>query len=183
MPQLVHSYRIEASYGPQEVFRTLRKVCEHPPRPGGADFEFDWVGRRVALIAGDRDVVQALHDDFRALLVRAGIAPDLLLAGPVTQRPDGRLVQPFGVLIQDPATFGEMIGRSLVEIGLRGVQVVDSADCCRINVRLGASAQVLDYNALITEYPLPPYLKLTDEGQRPVEPPVTRPPRKKRRKR
>jgi hypothetical protein len=85
--------------------------------------------------------------------------------------------------LQDPATFGELIGRSLVEIGLRGVQVVDSADCCRINIRLGASAQVLDYHALITEFPLPPYLKLIDEGQRTVEPPAPRPPRQKRRKR
>jgi hypothetical protein len=170
MPHHVHTFKLTAQFGAQQVFQALQKVCGHPSqRDFAPDFTFDWVGRRVVLSASSREGLAACHEVFMGLLGKIGAEGDSLLAGEITEREDGRFERPYGVAVHDPATFGEMIGRSLMEMGLRGVQVVDSLDACRINVRMNAASRAMDYQALIAEFPLPGYIMLTDEGTRVAE--------------
>lgn len=164
MPQSVHSFRLEATFGPEDVFRALKSVCEHPAqRDADARFEFEWFRQRVALSANSPEALEAMHQALMARVRKGSAGEDALLPGKVEEK-EGRWTRPYGVAVLDPATFGEMIGQSLVDIGLRGVQVVDSAGVCRLRVRQSPMAKSLDYRTFIMEFPLPPYLRVVDEG-------------------
>lgn len=188
MATQVHLFTLKASFGPQELFRAIRAVVDHPAqRDHAPDFEFDWIARRVALSAASEQGLAICHGRLLAEVSKLGGPPDALIPGKVEERPEGRVLRPYGVLVQEAAAFGELIGRSLVDLGLRGVQVVDKAGgVCEIRVRLNAIARRVDYAAFMHEFPLPSYIALSDEGTIEEEAPpvleVAKPQRKRRRK-
>jgi len=190
MPTRYHIFRLTADIGPADVFRSLRRACgSGDSEDADPPFDFDWIKRRVALRADDEAGLRALRSSFEGAMTSQGAPDDALLAGPIQQDDEG-YVQPYGVTIQDPATFGELIGRSLTEIGVRGVKVVDSADCCDVMVRDSPVSRGSGYERFILEFPLPDYMRVVDLGVRtwpdqtaPQDPASVKPKRARRRKR
>jgi hypothetical protein len=168
MPATAHTFRIKAAVGATDVLKSLQHVCGHDSqRDHDPAFEFDWIKRRIALVASSPSGVASLREAFLARMEKLGAPADALLPGIVTEA-DGRYTQPFGVALHDAATFGELIGRSLVEIGLRGVRVFDAVTHCDVLVRQGAAASSVPYADFVAEFPVPPYVAITDEGIGPM---------------
>jgi len=186
MPQKQHVYKLVSSISPEDVFRILKRVCEHENQTEfEPEFEFDWIGRKIVISATSGEGLTRCREHFLRLLQKEGADADGMLPGKVVTQ-DDRYSQPFGILLQDAATFGELIGRSLVDIGLRGIQVVDSSDACKISIRLVGAAKTIDYSEFLQEFPLPTYIKLIDEGIHEVEDarkPSSKSLKKKRKKR
>lgn len=167
MPAMIHRFVLRATFGPVEVMKALRLVCEHPnQRDHAPDFGFDWIARKIELSSNSAAGTSECFNHFLGQVVKMGGPIEAFLPGKPTER-DGRHAQPIGVALHDAATFGELIGKSLVEVGMRGVRVVDSAGECRIDVRQGALASSIDYATLVMEFPVPAYIKVTDEGTMP----------------
>ncbi len=180
MPAEIHTFVLKAAAGPEEVFRALKKVCEHEnQKKFEPDFEFDWIGRRIALSANSAEGVEECHARFLAQVRREELEEDLFLAGKVEEA-EGRFQRAIGVTLMDAATFGELLGRSLVDVGLRQVRVVDSAGECRIEVTRNFIAQRIDYEDLIRSFPLPSYIALENKGV--VEAPKAERPAKKKKR-
>ncbi len=183
----IHSFRLEARFGAAEVFRALKYVCDHDnQREYDPAFGFDWIKNRLAITANSPEGVEICLRHFLEQIDKLGGSRESFLPGPV-QETDGRWTQPIGVVVLDAATFGEMIGRTLVDLGMRGIKVLDSADCCRVMVRITRVNPPVDYKVLIQEFPLPPYIKLVDEGlaeekPAPKPPSTSRKSKKKKRK-
>ena len=167
MPATIHRFTLRATFGPAEVMKALRLVCEHPnQRDFAPEFGFDWMARKLELSSNSAAGTGECLNHFLGQVAKMDGPIEAFLAGKPTER-DGRHVQPIGVALHDAATFGELIGKSLVEIGMRGVRVVDSAGECRIDVRQGALASSIDYATLVKEFPVPAYIKIIDEGTMP----------------
>lgn len=170
MPARVHRFTLRATFGPAEVFKALRHVCDHPnQRDDDPQFAFDWMARRLELSTTSAEATAKCLGHFRDFVARLGGPAAGFLAGKPIER-DGRHVQPIGVALHDAATFGELIGKSLVEIGLRGVRVTDTNGECHIDVRQGAIPAAFDYAALVMQFPVPAYITISDEGS--IEDPV-----------
>lgn len=166
MPQPVHVFAVIANFGAEDVFRALSTVCEHPSqRRFEPQFEFDWLKRRIAVSANSEEGLAICHEQFMNQIVKSGGEQESLLAGQPEEN-EGRWSRPYGVAVMDAATFAEHIGNSLVDVGLRGVQIVDTAEGCMINVRQSAMAKSFDYRAFIMEFPLPGYVTIRDLGNR-----------------
>lgn len=171
MPEQVHIFRLEARFGAEEVFRALRTVCEHPnQRAHGPQFEFDWMARRVALSADSEEGLQQCHEAFLAQLTKLGGDDDAVLPGRAAED-YGRWTRPYGVMVQDAATYAELIGNSLVELGLRGLRIHDQETACLIQVRKNPTTRLVDYATLIMEFPLPNSVTVKDEGMQLVQMP------------
>ena len=187
MASQVHVYRLIATFGPEQVFRALKIVKEHDnQRDYEPDFEFDWMARKIVLSANSEEGLLECHDHLLHQLEKFGAEKDSMLPGAIqAHEAECRWVRPYGVAVHDAATFGELIGNSLVEIGLRGVQIIDSAEGCQIVVPMNALALSVDYRSFIEEFPLPSYVKLYDEGVRADTRPKkkSKPPKKKKKKR
>ncbi|MBI5154667.1 hypothetical protein HZA57_05465 [Candidatus Poribacteria bacterium] len=184
MAPLVHTFTLRARFGAEDVFRVLRLVCEHEnQRSFEPRFTFDWIARKITISANSREGLATCLDHFLNQIARLGGTPDCLLPGVITES-DSRFEQPIGVAIHDAATFGELIGRSLVELRFPGVQVVDTPECCRLHVRKSLMAQQFEYQALVMDFPLPPYITMTDDGMQPLPryAPPDPPPKKKRKR-
>lgn len=175
MPSQAHLFLIQSRFGPQELFRALQTVTEHPAqRDHEPEFEFDWIARRVALSAASEAGLAVCDQQLAGQIEKLGGPPDGLIGGKIQTLESGRFLRPYGVLVQDAAAFGEMIGRSLVDLGVRGVQVVDKAGgVCELRVRINAFSKRVDYEAFIKEFPFPTYITLSDEGLQDVEEPET----------
>lgn len=168
MPPKAHTFRLVAEVVPGDVLRALQRICEHPlNRDCKPDFEFDWIKRRIALAGDSPSGVAELKAQFLAAMRKAGAPDDAFLAGVVVEE-DGRYIQPIGAALHDTATFGELIGKSLVEAGLRGVKVFDAVTHCDVIVRQSAMSQSFAYADFIAEFPLPPYIKVYDQGIGPM---------------
>lgn len=166
MSAQVHIFRIQASFGPEQIFSALKTVCEHPSqRDFEPDFDFDWMARKITLSASSQEGLDTCRQQFLAQAAKLGAEEGCLLAGQV-QEEGGRFLQPFGAAVHDPATFGELIGQGLVDVGLRGVQVYDGAEACEVRVRANPINKRFDYRTFILEFPLPAYIEISDEGLR-----------------
>ncbi|MCB2153328.1 hypothetical protein KQI84_00450 [bacterium] len=167
MPSLVHIYRIQAAFGPEQVFKALRLVCDHPEqREIDPQFEFEWIDRRIALSANSSEGVDACVEHFMTQTRKMGATEDAFYPGKVEEK-DGRFIRPIGVAVHDAPTFGELIGKSLVEIGLRGVKLFDSAEGTFLTLRVSGMAKQIDYQSLIQSFPVPGYIQIKDEGKIP----------------
>ncbi len=159
-----HTFVLRAAAGAEEVFRALTKVCGHENQARfEPDFEFDWIAKRIAISANAPEGVEECLARFLEQAGRSGLDAELFLAGRVEET-GGRFLRPIGVMLMDAATYGELIGRSLVDVGLRQVRVVDSAGECRIEIARNFIAQRIDYEDLIRSFPLPSYIALEDKG-------------------
>lgn len=168
MPATLHRFALRATFGPAEVLKALKLVCEHPnQRDFEPEFAFDWMARKIELSTNSAEGTVECLNRFYGQVLKFGGTTEVFLAGRPTQR-DGRHAQPIGVALHDAATFGELIGQSLNEVGVRGVRVTDAAGECRIEVRTGAVASMVDYVSMVMEFPLPPYIRVVDEGKQPA---------------
>lgn len=164
MKPQIHKFRLTSAFGPEDVMHALKTVCDHPnQRDFAPAFEFDWIKRKVTLSANSGSGLAECRAHFLRLIAERGAEEDSMLAGVVIEA-DGRYTQPFGVAVHDPATFGELIGKGLVETGLRGVQVFDSATHCDINIVQSPFASRYDYGMFISEFPVPGYIRVEDMG-------------------
>lgn len=163
-PQQYHVFRLTADFGPADVFRALQATCTDPAYAAEAPaFEFDWIKRRIALSAASAAGLDVCLNRFLALAREAGAEDGSFLPGKVEEK-DGRFARPIGAMVMDAASLAELVGRSLVEVGLRGVRIRDSVDGCTIEVARSFIAERIDYAALITEFPLPSYVRIEDIG-------------------
>lgn len=167
MPPRYHTFKISTRITPEDVFKFLSIIKEHDnQKEYEPEFEFDWIKRKIALSANSKEGVNVLVDQFRNQLTRKDIKPEeIFLVGKIAQK-DERFEAPIGVTLQDPSIFGEMIGNSLVEIGVRGITVIDRSDHCLVTVQLGPFTGGIDFRSFIMEFPLPEYLDLHDDGER-----------------
>lgn len=162
----VHAFRLTAAFGPADVFRALQETCADPALAGESPaFEFDWIKRRIALSAASEAGLAACLARFLAAARTAGGEDGAFLPGRIEGK-DGRFLRPIGVMVMDPASLGELVGRTLVDLGLRGVRIVDSADACTIEVARNFIAERIDYVALVNEFPVPSYVRIEDLGIR-----------------
>lgn len=154
----VHRFRLHSSFGPADVFRLLREVAGGET---GLDSEFDWLRRRVALLAGSREELDAGVARLREAWVAAGGPAGGLLAGPVAKEGE-RWTAPFGVLVHGPAEFAELIAATLLEVGVVGTRC--GLDGETVEVPLNAVSRRIDFRGLIMEFPLPDGMRVSDEG-------------------
>jgi hypothetical protein len=174
MSKFPRVFRLTSVVSPSDVLSALRLVAGHANQAAlEPDFEFDWIKRRLAFSAVSPEGCRALADQFLGQLRKRGdsVAEQFLVGEPAAA--GDRWQVPIGVLLQDPATFGELIGRSLVEMGVRGVRVYDAAEQgCHVCVPAGKVLGALEAGAMVADFPLPGYLKLEDLGEREFKPSV-----------
>ncbi len=167
MSSAAQIFRIETRLGPEKVFQALRKVTEHPQqRRFSPEFEFDWLKRRVEISADSREGVGECSRQFLAQIRKhAGSSgEDLLLPGPIEETEAGRFVQPFGLTLQEPMVFAELIGQTLVEMGFSNVKITEEAGVACLSVRPGPlAARQIDYRTLVLEFPVPDYIRIQEE--------------------
>lgn len=163
MAEQRHHFRIEARFGPQDLFLILKKTCEALPfKPLQPGFDFDWLKRRVEISAASREGSEKVLD---AVLekVREKLGPGLLLPGEVIER-DGRFVAPIGVLLQTPDVYVEIITRTLLEMGFTTLRLEHEGT--GFSLAVGGMRNVLPYRPLVMDFPLPAYMQIVDEGIR-----------------
>jgi hypothetical protein len=154
-----HHYEIRASYGPEQLFAALRATCE----AAGADFEFNWIGRAIHLLAADLDTAESTA---ATLVERVAIesARGMLLPGDAQQQEDGRIRLPIGILLQTPDVFVDVITGTLHEFGIAGIRRREDGN--GFFVPISKSSRALNYHELVMGFPLPAYLRIEDMGQR-----------------
>lgn len=159
-------YRIEATFGPPDLFRLLRALCERPEnRRAKMEFEFDWLKRRVALSAENTEALEGASASLIERVAREA-APGQLLLGPRGES-DGRVIQPFGVLLQTPDVFLNLIVTTLGEFGAANIRVDE--DGCGLTVPASRLNDLMQYDRLLLEFPLPAYLRIVaDSGVSPT---------------
>ncbi len=161
----VHSFLIRASFGPADALAMLRRVAEDPRhREHGADFTFDWMKRKATLSAATGSGLEAMVTGLRKGLAASKAGEGALLIGKAVEQTDGRHEVPIGIAVMDAATFAESIGQTLLESGLLGVKIIDTADGCHIHVPATLMTRGLPYDDLITGFPVPPYVTIEDRG-------------------
>ncbi len=160
MAAKVHRYRLEADYGPADLFAALKAVCSARPSDSPTEFEFDWMQRRVALTGPDRKRVEAAAEKLLDRVNREG-GPGLLLAGK-TRAKDGHWEVPIGVTLQTPDIYLEAMAQALTEQGLRGIRY--DMDKAELEIPVGLPARALGYQGMVLQFPLPPYIRVTDLG-------------------
>lgn len=174
-PQQVHVFRLTAGFGPADVFRALQATCADAAHAADAPaFEFNWIKRRLAISAASPEGLESCLRRFLALAREAGADDGAFLPGKMEEK-DGRFVRPIGAMVMDPASLAELVGRTMVEIGMRGVRIRDSADGCTIEIARSFIAERIDYAALVMEFPLPPYVRVEDLGMQTIAPPPPKP--------
>lgn len=160
-------YRVEAAIGPSEVFQALRKVCGNAAFRGQSpSFEFDWIDRRVSLTANSRKGLAECKVAFLHAIDECGAGlGSFFLPGPVEKREDGRFEQPFGVALQEPAIFAQLIGHALRELGVLNVRATESEGVCRITLPPGGPIiRQIDVESLVEEFPVPEYIRIVKES-------------------
>lgn len=158
-----HYYEITTNFAPRDLFLLLKKICDEPElRKQGAAFDFDWLKRRVELSAKSRD---AAEDGLEILLTRlkAKAGGGLLLPGDAQEK-DGRTVIPVGVLLQSPEVYAELLANALTEFGLPNVTTEYEGN--GLSLPAGKMTAMLQYETIISQFPLPGYLKIEDRGVR-----------------
>lgn len=164
MSALRHYYRIEVSFGPEELFRALRETAgDTRLRGAGLDFEFDWLRRRVAISLSDAESIPLACELFLARAAKLGAPADALLPGRV-EVVDGRHVQPFGVLLNPPEHLVEFIVQMLLDLGCTGLRIEHNG--AGFSFPVASINKALSHEQLVEQFPMPPYARLTDEGRR-----------------
>lgn len=161
-PTPPHRYRLNATFGPPELFAMLKAIAETPRwQPHSPAFEFEWLKRRVAFSTTSEAAGAEMLEE---LIVRVGKAagPGLLLPGPTQTDREGRYVFPVGVLVQTPDIYLEILVKTLTELGIKGV-VVDE-DAQGLSIPVSTRNMALGYTQMIASFPLPGYLKIEDLG-------------------
>ncbi len=165
MSTLRHHYRIEATFGPGQLFRALRETAEDTRlREARPDFEFDWLKRRVAISLSAPELLGLAGELLLARAEKYGAPPGSLLAGPPEQS-EGRHVQPFGVLLNPPEHLVEFMVQMLLELGCTGLRL--EHDGAGFSFPIGNINKALQHEQLVEQFPLPPYARLVDEGRAP----------------
>ena len=159
-----HHFRITASFGPADLFQLLRRACDyHEAKRAHAEFDFDWLKRRIAITADSEEAAE--HSvEWVMGKVREKAGPGMLLPGDAEKREDGRVTVPVGVLLQTPDVYIEMMARMLTEMGLTSIRLEGEDG---FSIAVSHAARALEYEATVKDFPLPGYLKLEDGGVRP----------------
>lgn len=155
------SYRIVASFGPGDLLRLGNAIAEDKRfRDQKVKFDFDWMKRRVAFTAATED---AAREATGILLSRVEkkAGPGQLLAGKPGTGENGRVTIPIGIVLQEPEVFRELIVGGLYEAGLMGI-TLDPNIGGHFLIRPSGPASRLPWRELVTDFPLPPYLKLEE---------------------
>jgi hypothetical protein len=157
-----HHFEITASYGPAQLFATLKKLCENREgRVVNATFEFDWMKRGV-WIEAESERGATMVAERLAKAVDHDAAPGQILVGRLDKAPSGRPRQSIGILLQTPDVYTEVMSQTLTEFGLRGI--LTSADGTTLEVPVTSVNKGLGYADLIARFPLPRYLRVADRG-------------------
>lgn len=155
----VHLFRLEAKYGPEELFAALGTVCRDGGK--GLAFDFDWMKRRVAIRGPEREAVERAAARLADKVARKA-GPGMILPGKISGGGDADWELPMGVLLQTPDVYLEVMAAALAEQGLKGVR--HDPDTAELEVPAGMTARSLDYEAMLREFPLPDYLRVVDLG-------------------
>ncbi|MCC5877539.1 MAG: hypothetical protein JJU11_15065 [Candidatus Sumerlaeia bacterium] len=155
------SFRIVATFGPGDLLRLGNAIAGDTRfRDAELTYDFDWMKRRLAFTANTEEAAtQACGMLISRVEKKAG--PDQLLAGKPETGADGRVTIPMGVILQEPEVFRELMVGGLYEAGLMGI-TQDPNDGGHFLIRPKGPAASLPWRDLITEFPLPPYLKLEE---------------------
>ena len=163
MTPMRHHYAIEAIVGPEHLFRALKDACADTRLRGGKpELEFDWMKRRVALKANSREMLALAGELFVKRLERLGAPPDAVLAGKVEEA-GGTFVQPYGVLMNPPEVFVELICGMLVELGCTTLLIEPGGT--KFSFSIGAISKAVDHERMVEQFPLPDYVALQDLGR------------------
>ncbi len=157
-----HYFKLESSYGPADLFKTLKSTCEDAAfKKAAPAFEFDWIKRRVAISAA---TPHAAEEVLEALVKRVNkkAGTGMLLPGEAKKTDDGRTEIPVGVLLQSPDVYAEVIVQMLAEFGVRGIVTEEEGN--GFSIPLNAMNRALEYREVIADFPLPDYLKIKDLG-------------------
>lgn len=155
------SFRIVASFGPGDLLRLGNAIAEDKRfRDANLEYEFDWMKRRVAFTARTGEAATEASGILLSRVERKAGAGQLLAGKPETA-PDGRVTVPIGVILQEPEVFRELMVGGLYEAGLMGI-TQDPNDGGHFLIRPTGPASNLPWHELVTEFPLPPYLKLEE---------------------
>lgn len=158
-------YRIEVSLGPEQVFRALRETKEDTRLRGDAvDFDFDWLKRRAELSAATADGAERAVQLLLARFDRIPNGGGVLLPGKVTER-SGRHAVPIGMLLSTAEELSELVARMISEIGVPGVRFEHGG--AGFSYPSVAPTKALGCEELVRVFPLPPYARVVDEGERP----------------
>lgn len=162
-----HQFRLVSTIGPPEILRSLEIITSHPNQAKWEpQFEFDWIARKLVLSANSAEGLEVCRQEFERQMNKYSPVEELFIVGKPRQTEGSpRLELPIGVLMQDAATYGELIGRSLVDLGVRGIRVADQMQTCQINVQLGPFTGGIDFQTFVRQFPLPKYLELYDDGE------------------
>lgn len=149
--------------GPDHLFRALRETCgDTRLREGEPDLEFDWIKRRVAIKANSPEMLTLANELFLKRLDRLGAPPDAVLAGKV-ERAGTMYVQPYGVLMNPPEIFVELIAGMLLELGCTTLRIEPGGT--RFSFAIGAISKAVDHERVVEQFPLPDYVALQDLGR------------------
>ncbi len=170
-----HHFQLRATFGPADVLALLKRIAELPRHaPLEPAFSFDWLKRRAALSANSPQGVATLLSDLRNALAAAKVGEAALLIGKTVPLPDGRHEAPIGIAVMDAAIFAELIVQGLAESGVRGINLETNDDGCLIRVPLSLRTQGGAYDTYITQFPVPPYIKIHDLGIHDAPKPVSK---------
>ncbi|MEO8377062.1 MAG: hypothetical protein ABI579_05265 [Candidatus Sumerlaeota bacterium] len=161
MIQKCHRFRIASKFQPADLFKLLKRACEIPAaKKATARFEFEWMKRKLELIADDEVAVRAaanwLLDE-----VKKKTNGEFLLPRPPEKRDDQSFVVVMGVLLQTPDVYVDMIVRLLEE---SGIAAIHDAEDNTLKVAVNPKTRALQYELVVTTFLLPPYLSIDDLG-------------------
>ncbi|MCC6546571.1 hypothetical protein IT570_05330 [Candidatus Sumerlaeota bacterium] len=161
MTQRCHRFRIETRFAPAELFKSLKRACEIPAaRKGDSRFEFDWMLRKVEIIASNADAIRAAADCLLAD-VKKKTGGEFLLPRPPEERSDGSTAIVMGVLLQTADVYIDMILRMLEESGIAAIPDTEENT---FKIAVNAKSRALQYEQVVLAFPLPPYLSIHDMG-------------------
>lgn len=160
------TFCLESTISPDLILWALKKVTEHPNQRGYApSFEFDWIKKRLSLSANSPQGVEECGRHFLRQVEKSGGTADLFLPGKVKEAEGGRWIQAFGILLQDPAVFAQLIGHTLIELGFPKVRVSEREGRAWVEVRPGPIAEkAVDFRALVLGFPVPAYIRIQEES-------------------
>lgn len=158
-----HTFTVLSRFGPEEVFRALRVASEDTRLRGEhPDFEFEWMARRILLLADTAPGTERFLEVFQARLDQFGAPPATILPGKAAPHGEGRHALPVGILLNTPDHYAELIAATLAEIGCRASL---EAGGTALTVVVNAKAKLLGYDAVVRDFPLPTHLSVRDDGK------------------
>ncbi len=157
-----HRFRLVSSFTAQHLFLTLKKTVEHKSwRNHKPNFDFDWLKRKIFISANSKEGVEEILTAFDRSLKKEVGEENIVIPGKVEETDEGRFQVPIGVMLQAPEDHAGMMAALVREMGIVSVKATSDGE---ILIPLNFAVKALPYREFLTQYPLPGYLTLQDEG-------------------